>query len=74
MISRIATILAVSLGLQFSTGIAHAMKIQSVTSPGGIKAWLVEEHALPLLTMTAAHFLWIVAQTCDVRSYPEGGH
>jgi len=51
MISRIATILAVSLGLQFSTGIAHAMKIQSVTSPGGIKAWLVEEHALPLLTM-----------------------
>ena len=27
------------------------MKIQSVKSPGGIEAWLVEEHGLPLVTM-----------------------
>lgn len=30
------------------------MKIQTVTSPGGIEAWLVEEHSLPLLTMNFA--------------------
>jgi zinc protease len=33
---------------------AHAMKIQSVKSPGGIEAWLVEEHSLPLITMQFA--------------------
>jgi zinc protease len=51
---RIQTILAtctVALGLQFSTDCANAMKIQNVKSPGGIEAWLVEEHGLPLLTM-----------------------
>ncbi|MEO0618368.1 MAG: pitrilysin family protein [Pseudomonadota bacterium] len=30
---------------------AHAMNIQDVTSPGGIKAWLVEEHGLPLIAL-----------------------
>jgi zinc protease len=30
---------------------AHAMKIQEVTSPGGIKAWLVEAHENPLLAL-----------------------
>ena len=35
----------------FITGPAAAMKIQDVTSKGGIKAWLVEEHAVPLLAM-----------------------
>ena len=30
---------------------ASAFTIQEVTSPGGIKAWLVEEHAIPLLAM-----------------------
>ncbi len=30
------------------------MKIQEVTSPGGIKAWLVEEHTIPLLAMRFA--------------------
>ena len=30
---------------------AHAMKIQSVRSPGGIDAWLVQEHAVPLLAL-----------------------
>ena len=30
---------------------AHAFTIQEVTSPGGIKAWLVEEKAIPLMAM-----------------------
>ena len=51
MMSRIATAAAISLGLFFTAGTANAMKIQNVTSPGGIQAWLVEEHGLPLLTM-----------------------
>ncbi len=30
---------------------AHAMNIQSVKSPGGIEAWLVEEHGVPLMAL-----------------------
>jgi zinc protease len=30
------------------------MKIQQITSPGGIKAWLVEEHSVPLLALRFA--------------------
>lgn len=30
-----------------------ASKVQQVTSPGGITAWLIEEHGLPLLTVKA---------------------
>lgn len=33
------------------TAAAHAFTIQEVTSPGGIKAWLVEEKAIPLMAM-----------------------
>ncbi len=33
---------------------AHAMKIQTIKSPGGIEAWLVEEHANPLMAMKFA--------------------
>ncbi len=36
------------------SGTAKAMKIQEVTSPGGIKAWLVEEHRVPLLALRFA--------------------
>ena len=36
------------------TGPVHAMKIQSVKSPGGIEAWLVEDHSLPLMAMRFA--------------------
>ena len=32
------------------------MEIQEVTSPGGIKAWLVESHANPLVTIRFAFF------------------
>jgi zinc protease len=34
-----------------SAASADAFTIQEVTSPGGIKAWLVEEHAIPLMAM-----------------------
>jgi zinc protease len=30
---------------------AQAMKIQDLTTPGGIKAWLVEEHSVPLMAL-----------------------
>lgn len=30
---------------------AQAMEIQRVVSPGGVEAWLVEEHAVPLVVM-----------------------
>ncbi len=33
------------------SGPAHAMKIQKITSPGGIEAWLVEEHSVPMMAM-----------------------
>jgi zinc protease len=33
---------------------AQAMKIQVVKSPGGITAWLVEEHSVPLIAMRFA--------------------
>lgn len=33
---------------------ANAMKIQTVKSPGGIEAWLVEEHSVPLMAMRFA--------------------
>src|SRR5262245_27735863 len=36
-----------------SSGVA-AMKIQVVKSPGGVTAWLVEEHSVPLIAMRFA--------------------
>jgi len=30
---------------------AHAMKIQQIKTPGGIDAWLVQEHAVPLIAL-----------------------
>ena len=40
--------------LLFPASRAEAMKIQVVTSPGGITAWLVEEHSVPLIGMRFA--------------------
>jgi zinc protease len=34
-----------------TTGPAYAMKIQTIKSPGGIEAWLVEEHSVPLMAL-----------------------
>lgn len=33
---------------------AHAMNIQTIKSPGGIQAWLVEEHGVPLMALRFA--------------------
>ncbi|MCB1515038.1 MAG: insulinase family protein [Hyphomicrobiaceae bacterium] len=46
-------VLALALGLAFSRP-ASAMKIQTIKSPGGIEAWLVEEHSVPLVAMRFA--------------------
>ncbi|MBA2126844.1 peptidase M16 [Hyphomicrobium methylovorum] len=40
-------------GLSISSP-AAAMNIQKITSPGGIEAWLVEEHGVPLISMRYA--------------------
>ena len=45
---RIAILL---LTLAIGTTQASAMKIQSIKSKGGIEAWLVEEHGLPMFAM-----------------------
>lgn len=44
----------IAAALLFSIGLdrAHAIDIRQVTSPGGIQAWLVEEHSIPLLAMS----------------------
>jgi len=48
---RIAPALAV-IGLVALFGApAHAFEIKQVTSPGGITAWLVEDHTLPIVSM-----------------------
>lgn len=43
-----AALLTLALGLLSPV---HAMKIQSVKSPGGIEAWLVEERSIPLIAL-----------------------
>ncbi len=47
----VVAIAAALLLTALTTGPTAAMKIQTVTSPGGIEAWLVEEHGLPLVSM-----------------------
>ncbi len=52
-LSLIAAALSAFL-LVFTIPEANAMKIQSVKSPGGIEAWLVEEHSVPLVALRFA--------------------
>ena len=42
---------ALALFIGINAQPAKAMKIQTVKSPGGIEAWLVEEHSVPLISM-----------------------
>ncbi len=56
MLRRSASAALVLLSLcatPFATA-AQAMKIKDLTTPGGIKAWLVEEHSVPLMAMRFA--------------------
>ena len=46
--------IALIAGILLFPNSAEAMKIQKVKSPGGIVAWLVEEHSLPLVAMRFA--------------------
>jgi zinc protease len=43
-----------SVALLSFTRPAAAMNIQQITSPGGIQAWLVEEHGVPLISLRYA--------------------
>ncbi len=49
----LACLFAVAL-LLLPSSRAEAMKIQEVKSPGGITAWLVEEHSVPLIALRFA--------------------
>jgi zinc protease len=46
--SRLAALLVPLLTL---IGPAHAMQIKAVKSPGGIEAWLVEHHGVPMMAL-----------------------
>ncbi len=37
--------------LVLGAGLARAVEVQDVTSPGGIRAWLVEEHSIPFVAL-----------------------
>jgi zinc protease len=47
----IARLLAGLALLLVVAGRAEAVEIKEVTSPGGIRAWLVEQHSIPLIAM-----------------------
>ena len=47
----VASAMLLCLAAPVLTAKAHAMKIQQVRSPGGIDAWLVQEHAVPLIAL-----------------------
>ena len=52
MLLRVAVcLLAASLATILLSSGAYAMKIQKVKSPGGLEAWLVEEHSVPLMAL-----------------------
>ncbi len=54
-LARVALAAVAAFGLLPSFSIlsspAHAMEIQSVKSPGGLEAWLVEEHGNPVMAL-----------------------
>ncbi len=50
---RTTPLLAISLLLLLAAP-ARAMEIQRVTSPGGIEAWLVQDHSNPILALSFA--------------------
>lgn len=52
----IAVVMLASVTLITVTRPAAAMDIQKIKSPGGIEAWLVEEHSVPLFALRYAFF------------------
>ena len=51
---RRTVIAAAALALFAVAAPASAIQVQEITSPGGIKAWLVEDHSIPLLSLSLA--------------------
>ncbi|HVZ03440.1 pitrilysin family protein [Hyphomicrobium sp.] len=49
-----ALVILTSLSLSSLSRPAEAMNIKQIQSPGGIKAWLVEEHSVPLISLKYA--------------------
>jgi zinc protease len=64
---RCAAALLSAISLVLGSGAASAMKIQSVKSPGGIEAWLVEEHSVPIFAM---HFVFTGGSAQDPADKP----
>jgi zinc protease len=54
VLARVGAAVAVVVGLFAAIPESAAMKIQELTTKSGIKAWLVEERAVPLLAMRFA--------------------
>jgi hypothetical protein len=53
MLRRLCSLHLIAAMLWFAFGVAaHAFEIREDKSPGGITAWLVEEHASPLIAMS----------------------
>ena len=52
-IARSLAVLMLFAAVTYSRPV-HAMNIQNVKSPGGIEAWLVEEHGVPLISLRFA--------------------
>jgi zinc protease len=52
--SRALIALVAGAGLALAAPAARAMTIERVVSPGGIEAWLVRDHALPLIAVEFA--------------------
>jgi zinc protease len=51
-VKRLARLLIVALALGLAAApVLAANKVEQVTSPGGIVAWLVEDHSLPVVTL-----------------------
>ena len=53
MIRRALATISLSLSLLLALP-AQAIDIQQVTSPQGIKAWLVEDHSIPFVAIEIA--------------------
>ena len=50
-IPRLTLIAVAALLLCLAAPARAAMNVQEVTSPGGIKAWLIEDHSMPLIAV-----------------------
>lgn len=53
-VTRIGLVLGVLLTASWVSEALAAMKIERVASPGGIEAWLVQDHSIPVVTLRFA--------------------